>query len=181
MMQPGLRSAFAVAMCAGMLGLAGCTEGSGASPGDGSATPKPTTSAAAPGGTGTEAATPTGTPGAGACDLLTAEDIAAVAGRQVGAPVARSVAGASICQYDGIVVTRLQSPVTAAQFDQTVRKVASVVQGQVKPVTGIGAAAAAYILLLKEICVVREPTFFCIAGFEQPQAEQLAEQAAARL
>jgi len=180
MLRHGLRLAFGVAMCAGMLGLAGCTEGSITSPGDGSATPVPTTSAAAPGGTGTETATPTGTPGAGACELLSAEDIAAVAGRQVGAPVARSVAGASICQYDGIVVTRLQSSVTAAQFDQTVRKVASVVQGQVKPVAGIGDAAA-YIPLLKEICVVREPTFFCIAGFEQSQAEQLAEQAAARI
>jgi hypothetical protein len=167
-------------MCAGMLGLAGCTEGSGTSLGGGSATAEPTTSASTAGGSGTGTASPTGTPGAGACDLLTAEDIAAVAGRQVGAPVARSVAGASICQYDGIVVTRLQSSVTAAQFDQTVGKVASAVQGQVKAVDGIGDAAA-YIPLLKEICVVREPTFFCIAGFEQPQAEQLAERAVARL
>jgi hypothetical protein len=180
MMRPGLRSAFAVAACAGMLGLAGCTEGSGTSLGGGSATPEPTASASAPGSSGTGTATPTGTPAAGACDLLTAEDIAAVAGRQVGAPVARSIAGASVCRYDDVVVTRLQSSVTAAQFDRTVRKVASAVQGQVKPITGIGDAAA-YIPLLEEICVVREPTFFCVAGFEQPQAEQLAEKAVARL
>jgi hypothetical protein len=185
----GSRSTCAVAAVGCMLGLAGCTDSTGGPLGSGSGTPEPTASVSPSGvGTGTETGapigtltgTPTGTPGAGACDLLTSDEIAATAGRKVGRPVSRSVAGASICQYDDIAVTRLQSSVTAKQFDQTVGRVVSAVQEQVKPVEGIGDAAA-YIPLLKEICVVREPTFFCIAGFEQPQSEQLAAKAVARL
>jgi len=179
MTRPRFRSALAAVAGAGLLGLAGCTDDGSGGLGTGTGTPGPTTSASAPTGTGTGTATGTAT-GPDACALLTAADIATVSGRQVGPPVSRSLAGASACQFDDIVVTRLQSSVTAAQFDDTVRRIASAVQGQVTPVTGLGDAAA-YVSLLKEICVVRQPTFFCIAGLDQPQSEQLARTALSRL
>jgi hypothetical protein len=176
----------AIAVLAGVaaVGVAGCT---GESSPPGPATDSAVPTAPAPSATATGTANPTGTGtstgtsgAADACALLTAADIAAVTGRQAGSPESRGAAGASICQYADIVVTRLRSPVTAGDFDATVRQIASAVQGQVKPVSGIGDAAA-YIVLLRQICVVRQQTFYCIAGADQPQAEQLAERAAARL
>ena len=175
MLRSVLRPAVLAAAGACVLALAGCTSTSGGL-GDGA-----TSGATTPGGSASPSPTDTLAGGAGAaCDLLTQADVSAAANRQVGEPVPRTVAGASVCQFDDVVVTRLRSPVTAAQFDQTVRQVASAVQGQIVPVSGIGQTAA-YIPLLKEICVVREPTFFCVAGLDQPASQQLAKKAVARV
>jgi hypothetical protein len=136
-------------------------------------------------GSGTPSGTAGGTPGAStsaanseACQLLTQQEIAAAAGRPVGAPEVHTLAGASVCQYTDVAVTKLQSPVTAAQFDATVRQIAST--GQVQAVDGIGDAAA-YIPLLRELCAVRTSTFFCIAGLDRAASETLARKAVERV